>query len=214
MTCESCGEPIPEGATTCPRCGRGYTAPPTVDLGLEGPQPQRRLTVAFRWILAIPHSLWLFVLWIVTFFAVIAGSFAALVLGRLPDGIRHFVFRVVNHTTPGRGLRPDPGDDRGAAALGRHHDRDVLRLDRGARQGQAPAVGVEEHRHGDAMRSRLGRRQQLRPIAWTAMSAATRHFLAVHMTLGDIDEWTTRGGYARLRQWGGTRCSTAPSPGS
>ena len=98
MTCESCGEPIPEGAASCPRCGRAFTAPPTVQLGLQGPGRQNRWTVAFRWFLAIPHFIWLTILWIVTFFAVIAGWFAALVLGRLPDGIRLFVFRVVNHS--------------------------------------------------------------------------------------------------------------------
>lgn len=98
MTCESCGEPIPEGATSCPRCGRAFTPPPTIHLGVEGPRPQRRLTVFFRWFLAIPHFIWLSILWTVTFFAVMAGWVAALVLGRLPDGIRLFVFRVVNHS--------------------------------------------------------------------------------------------------------------------
>ena len=33
-----------------------------------------------------------------------------------------------------------------------------------------------------------------------ALSAATRHFLAVHMTFGVINEWTTQAGYARLAQ--------------
>lgn len=98
MTCDSCGEPIPDGASACPRCGRAFTAPPVIHLGLEGPRRQNRLTVFFRWFLAIPHLLWLLVLWFVAFFAVVAGWFAALVLGRLPDGIRHFVHRVVNHT--------------------------------------------------------------------------------------------------------------------
>lgn len=31
-----------------------------------------------------------------------------------------------------------------------------------------------------------------------AFSAATKHFLAVHMTFGVINEWTTQGGYSRL----------------
>jgi hypothetical protein len=76
----------------------------------------------------------------------------------------------------------------------------------------------EEHWHGDAlarvlaahgegagaerigaMRRRLGRRQQLSPIAWMVFSAATKHFLAVHMTFGVVNEWTTQAGYARLR---------------
>ena len=49
-----------------------------------------------------------------------------------------------------------------------------------------------------AMRQRLGWRMTASPVLWMAFSAATRHFLAVHMTFGAINEWTTQGGYARL----------------
>ena len=38
------------------------------------------------------------------------------------------------------------------------------------------------------------------PLLWMAFSTATKHFLAVHMTFGAINEWTTQGGYARLIQ--------------
>ena len=48
-----------------------------------------------------------------------------------------------------------------------------------------------------AMRRRLGRRIG-NPLAWMAFSAMTKHFLAVHMTFGVINEWTTQAGYARL----------------
>ena len=48
-----------------------------------------------------------------------------------------------------------------------------------------------------AMRARLGRRIGS-PLGWMAFSAATRHFLAVHMTFGVVNEWTTQGAYARL----------------
>jgi hypothetical protein len=48
-----------------------------------------------------------------------------------------------------------------------------------------------------AMRRRLGRRIG-NPVAWMTFSAVTRHFLAVHMTFGVINEWTTQAGYARL----------------
>jgi hypothetical protein len=48
-----------------------------------------------------------------------------------------------------------------------------------------------------AMRRRLGRRIG-NPVAWMAFSAMTKHFLAVHMTFGVINEWTTQAGYARL----------------
>jgi hypothetical protein len=75
----------------------------------------------------------------------------------------------------------------------------------------------EEHWHGEAlgrvleahgevsgaprvaaMRRRAGWRSTVSPVAWLAFSAATRHFLAVHMTFGAINEWTTQAGYARL----------------
>ncbi len=49
-----------------------------------------------------------------------------------------------------------------------------------------------------AMRRRLGWRTTASPVVWMAFSAATKHFLAVHMTFGAINEWTTQGGYARL----------------
>ena len=75
----------------------------------------------------------------------------------------------------------------------------------------------EEHWHGEAlgrvleahgevaggprvaaMRRRAGWRSTLSPVAWLAFSAATPHFLAVHMTFGAVNEWTTQAGYARL----------------
>jgi hypothetical protein len=75
----------------------------------------------------------------------------------------------------------------------------------------------EEHWHGEAlgrvleahgevagaprvaaMRRRAGWRSTVSPVGWMAFSTATRHFLAVHMTFGAINEWTTQAGYARL----------------
>lgn len=49
-----------------------------------------------------------------------------------------------------------------------------------------------------AMRARLGWRITSSPLLWMGFSAATKHFLAVHMTFGVINEWTTQAGYARL----------------
>ena len=79
--------------------------------------------------------------------------------------------------------------------------------------------GYEEYWHGEAlgrvleahdeqgstprvtqMRQRLGWKITASPLAWMAFSAATKHFLAVHMTFGAINEWTTQGGYSRLVQ--------------
>jgi len=48
------------------------------------------------------------------------------------------------------------------------------------------------------MRQRLGWRITASPLLWLAFSASTRHFLAVHMTFGVVNEWTTQAGYVRL----------------
>ena len=70
-----------------------------VTLSLEGPQPQRRVTVAFRFILAFPHFFWAALLGFASFFAVIAAWFAALFTGRVPSGIGDFVARVLQYQT-------------------------------------------------------------------------------------------------------------------
>ena len=50
------------------------------------------------------------------------------------------------------------------------------------------------------MRERLGWRLSASPLVWMGFSALTPSFLAVHMTFGVINEWTTQAGYARLRR--------------
>jgi hypothetical protein len=49
-----------------------------------------------------------------------------------------------------------------------------------------------------SMRQRLGWRINSSPVVWFAFSSAARQFLAVHMTFGVINEWTTQAGYGRL----------------
>jgi hypothetical protein len=49
-----------------------------------------------------------------------------------------------------------------------------------------------------AMRQRLGWRITGSPILWMGFSAVTTHFLAVHMTFGAVNEWTTQAAYSRL----------------
>lgn len=50
-----------------------------------------------------------------------------------------------------------------------------------------------------SMRRRLGWREHLRPLMMMGGSAmAGNDFVAVHMTWGAINEWTTQGGYAQL----------------
>jgi hypothetical protein len=73
-------------------------APPPVGLSLEGPRQVRRVTVAFRAILVIPHWLYLGVLSLVGFLAVILAWFAALFTGRMPDGIGDFVSSILQYS--------------------------------------------------------------------------------------------------------------------
>ncbi|MEW2414749.1 DUF4389 domain-containing protein [Streptomyces sp. NPDC046866] len=60
---------------------------------LEVPPPgrQRRWTVLLRWLLLLPQLIVVALLGIAAFFVAIAGWFAALVQGRLPDGIARFL---------------------------------------------------------------------------------------------------------------------------
>jgi hypothetical protein len=90
-----------------------------------------------------------------------------------------------------------------------HHDPDITAF--------LTMWSFEEHWHGEAlaevlaahgepagsvrvaaMRQRLGWKITASPLVWMGFSAATKHFLAVHMTFGAINEWTTQAGYARL----------------
>jgi hypothetical protein len=75
----------------------------------------------------------------------------------------------------------------------------------------------EEHWHGDAianvlaahgelagtdriatLRRKLPRRDALRPLLFGLGSALTDHMVAIHMTWGAVNEWTTQAGYSRL----------------
>lgn len=68
------------------------------------------------------------------------------------------------------------------------------------------AIGRVLAAHGEAsgagrlapMRARQGWKRTVSPVAWMAFSAVNPHFLALHMTVGAINEWTTQAGYARL----------------
>lgn len=80
-----------------PAAGAPYEWLPTLDV----PEPgrQRRLTVLLRWLLLIPQFIALFFLGVVAFFAVIAGWFAALVTGRLPDGLARYLSGFLAYET-------------------------------------------------------------------------------------------------------------------
>lgn len=55
-----------------------------VQAGFGAPRRQNRWTVAFRFIVALPHVFWVFVRGIAAFIIVFIGWFAALFMGRLP----------------------------------------------------------------------------------------------------------------------------------
>ncbi|MGI9622270.1 MAG: DUF4389 domain-containing protein [Acidimicrobiales bacterium] len=62
-------------------------------------EDRNRVTVAFRFILAIPHMVLLTLLWIATMFVWFAAFFAVLFTAKWPDGMRNFVIRVMNYGT-------------------------------------------------------------------------------------------------------------------
>jgi hypothetical protein len=70
-----------------------------IDMWYAGTAPQRRLTVAFRIILAIPQFIVLYFLGIATLFVVVIGWFAALFMGRLPEWAHSFISGVVRWYT-------------------------------------------------------------------------------------------------------------------
>ncbi|HZT67075.1 MAG TPA: DUF4389 domain-containing protein [Acidimicrobiales bacterium] len=73
--------------------------PQPVEVAFAGPEAQRRLTVAFRIFLLIPHAIVLFFLAIAVYVVAVAAWFAALALGRVPEGLANFISGVVRYTT-------------------------------------------------------------------------------------------------------------------
>ncbi|MEU0970510.1 DUF4389 domain-containing protein [Streptomyces sp. NPDC005917] len=75
----------------------GAEWPPALDI--PAPGPQRRWTVLLRWLLLIPQYIVLCLLGIAAFFVAVAGWFAALVLGRLPDSVASFLGKYLAYDT-------------------------------------------------------------------------------------------------------------------
>jgi hypothetical protein len=70
---------------------------PAVRIRIADDLRRSRLTVFFRLLLFLPHLVW-YLLWtIAVFFAVLAGWFATLVLGRLPQAFHRFVAAYVRY---------------------------------------------------------------------------------------------------------------------
>jgi hypothetical protein len=71
----------------------GFTGKPgsyPIDLEVDPPQPQSRLTVFFRVILAIPALLLTYVLSSLSQLLAVFSWFIALITGRVPEGLRNF----------------------------------------------------------------------------------------------------------------------------
>lgn len=73
-------------------------APEPPPLLVERELRRGRLSVAFRLLLALPQFVFLYVLSVVASLVLIVGWFAALFLGRLPEGIADFLGQVLRYT--------------------------------------------------------------------------------------------------------------------
>jgi hypothetical protein len=60
---------------------------------------RNRLTVAFRWLLVIPHLIWLSLWGIAVALAVIVSWFATLFAGQTPQGLHDFIAQYLRYST-------------------------------------------------------------------------------------------------------------------
>src|SRR6266566_804252 len=77
--------------------GFGGQAGYPIDLEIEPPQPQNRLTVAFRLILAIPAFIVSGILGYLNRALAVFSWFVALFMGRVPEGLRNFAAFAVRY---------------------------------------------------------------------------------------------------------------------
>ena len=80
-----------------PFTGKPGTYP--IDLEVDGPERQNRLTVFFRWILAIPALLLANILSQLNQLLAVFSWFIALALGRVPEGLRNFAALAIRIET-------------------------------------------------------------------------------------------------------------------
>jgi hypothetical protein len=64
-------------------------------LSIERAPQLNRWLVLVKWLLAVPHYIVLFVLFIAVYVVVIIGFFAVLITGKWPEGMRNFVIGVM-----------------------------------------------------------------------------------------------------------------------
>jgi hypothetical protein len=74
-------------------------SPIPVVVGFDVPRRQRRLTVAFRIVLMIPHFVVLAIFGILLEIGVFIAWFVALILGRIPKGAQDFFARTIQYFT-------------------------------------------------------------------------------------------------------------------
>jgi hypothetical protein len=82
-----------------------------IGLIVEDDLRRNRLTVFFRLLLAIPQVIWISIWSIVAYLAIVIAWFAALILGRVPDGLHEFIgryLRAVTHLSAYIFLLADP----------------------------------------------------------------------------------------------------------
>jgi hypothetical protein len=70
-----------------------------IGLIVEDDLKRTRLTVFFRFLLAVPQLIWIALWGIVVYIAVLVAWFAALVTGRVPDGLHDFIARYLRALT-------------------------------------------------------------------------------------------------------------------
>ena len=99
--CTVCGHPVAPATAMALTSARGQGEWPVtgeearVLLGLAATAPrQSRWSVLARLVLSLPLLVWLMVVSVVAFFALIGAWFAALVTGRVPDAVQGFLTNV------------------------------------------------------------------------------------------------------------------------
>jgi Domain of unknown function (DUF4389) len=70
-----------------------------IDVEIDPPERQNRLTVFFRWILAIPALMLAYLLGELNQLFAVFSWFIALVLGRVPEGLRNFAVLAIRIET-------------------------------------------------------------------------------------------------------------------
>src|SRR5436190_12209720 len=91
--------PPPPDATAPPAAPAAPAAQHPIRLHVTDDLQRNRLTVFFRFILAIPHIIWLSLWGLVTYLAAVVNWFATLFMGQSPDGLHNFIAAFLRYMT-------------------------------------------------------------------------------------------------------------------